>query len=83
MNEVCLIWSRDRLISPSLPVGDDRYLNLSSQKRPSGRNLGESDKFQRVAKRPIVPGIIDLPKFNCEDLEVNAAGGQGSLGVYW
>ena len=30
-----------RLISPSLPVGDDRYLNLSSQKRPPGRNLGE------------------------------------------
>ena len=41
-----------------------------------------SDKFQRVAKRPIVPGIIDLPKFNYEDLEVIAAGGQGSLGVY-
>ena len=27
-----------RLISPSLPVGDDRYLNLSSQKRPTGGN---------------------------------------------
>jgi len=24
----------------SLPVGDDRYLNLSSQKRPTGQNLG-------------------------------------------
>ena len=28
-------------------------------------------------------GIIDLPKFNYEDLEVIAAGGQGSFGVYW
>ena len=26
MNGICLIWSRGRLISPSLPVGDDRYL---------------------------------------------------------
>ena len=40
MNGICLLWSRGRLISPSLPVGDDRYLNLSSQKRPTGRNLG-------------------------------------------
>ena len=40
MNGICLTWSRGRLISPSLPVGDDRYLNLSSQKRPTGRNLG-------------------------------------------
>ena len=40
MNGIRLIWSRDRLISPSLPVGDDRYLKLSSQKRPTGRNLG-------------------------------------------
>ena len=39
MNGICLIWTRGRLISPSLPVGDDRYLNLSSQKRPTGRNL--------------------------------------------
>ena len=29
MNGICLIWSRGRLISPSLPFGDDRYLNLS------------------------------------------------------
>ena len=28
-------------------------------------------------------GIIDLPKFNCEDLEEIVAGGQGSFGVYW
>ena len=39
MNGICLIWSRARLISPSLPVGDDMYLNRSSQKRPTGRNL--------------------------------------------
>ena len=36
MNGICLIWSRS--ISPSLPVGDDRYLNLSSQKRNLGGN---------------------------------------------
>ena len=28
-----------------------------------------------------MPGIIDLPKFNYEDLEEIAAGGQGSFGV--
>ena len=28
-------------------------------------------------------GIIDLPKFNYEDLEEIVAGGQGSFGVYW
>ena len=38
MNGICLIGSRGRLISPSMPVGDDMYLNLSSQKRPTGRN---------------------------------------------
>ena len=26
-------------------------------------------EFPCVSKRPIVPGIIDLPKFNYEDLE--------------
>ena len=30
-----------------------------------------------------MPGIIDLPKFNYEDLEEIAAGGQGSFGVHW
>ena len=30
-----------------------------------------------------MPGIIDLPKFNCEDLEEIVVGGQGSFGVYW
>ena len=47
MKGICLIWSRGRLISPSLPVGDDRYLNLSSQKRPPGRNLGEHRSVRR------------------------------------
>ena len=41
MKGICHIWSRGRLISPSLPVGDDWYLNLNSQKRTPGRNLGE------------------------------------------
>ena len=38
-----------------------------------------SAKFPCVSKWPIVPGIIDLPKFNYEDLEEILAGGQGSF----
>ena len=30
-----------------------------------------------------MPGIIDLPKFNYEDLEEIVAGGQGSFEIYW
>ena len=30
-----------------------------------------------------MPGIIDLPNFDYEDLEEVVAGGQGSFGVYW
>ena len=44
---ICDLWSRGRLISPSLPVGDDWYLNLSSQKRSPGRNLGEHRLVRR------------------------------------
>ena len=29
-----------------------------------------------------MPGIIDLPKFNYEDLEEIVARGQGAFGVY-
>ena len=47
MKGVCHEWSRGRLISPSLPVGDDWYLNLNSQKRPPGRNLGEHRLVRR------------------------------------
>ena len=39
MKEISHVWSRGRHFSPSLP--GDRYLKLSSQKRSSGRNLGE------------------------------------------
>ena len=31
----------------------------------------------------IVPGIIDLPKFNYQDLEEIVAAEQGSFGVNW
>ena len=41
MKGICHTWSRGRFISPSLPVGDDWYLNLNSQKRSPGRNLGQ------------------------------------------
>ena len=47
MKGICHIWSRGRLISPSLPVGDDWYLNLNSQKRSPGRNLGEHRSVRR------------------------------------
>ena len=30
-----------------------------------------------------MPGIIDLPKFNYEDLEEIVASGHGSFRVYW
>ena len=30
-----------------------------------------------------MPGIIDLPKFNYEDLEEIVAGLQGSFGGHW
>ena len=38
LNGICLIWSRGRLISPSVPVRNDKYLKLSSQKRLTVRN---------------------------------------------
>ena len=47
MKGICHVWSKGRLISPSVPVGDDWYLNLNSQKRPPGRNLGEHRLVQR------------------------------------
>ena len=47
MNGICFIWSWGRLISPSLSVGDDRYLNFSSEKRPTGRNLGGNRSVRR------------------------------------
>ena len=47
MKGICHIWSRGRLISPSMIVGDDWYLNLNSQKRPPGRNLGEHRLVRR------------------------------------
>ena len=37
----------DLSLPPSLPVDDDRYLNLSSQKRPTGRNLGGNRLVRR------------------------------------
>ena len=47
MKGICHMWSRGRLISPSMPVGNDWYLNLNSQKRPPGRNLGEHRLVRR------------------------------------
>ena len=47
MNGICFIWSRGRLISTSPPAGDDWYLNLSSQMRPTGRDLGGNRSERR------------------------------------
>ena len=47
MKGICHLWSRGRLISPSLPVGDDWYLNLNSQKRSPGQNLGKHRLVRR------------------------------------
>ena len=41
----------DLALPPSLPVDDDRYLNLSSQKRPTGRNLGGNRWYDALAPR--------------------------------
>ena len=45
MKGICHIWSRGRHFSPSLP--GNRYLKLSPQKRPPGRNLGEHHSVRR------------------------------------
>ena len=45
MKGICHMWSRGRHFSPSMP--GDRYLNLSSQKRSPGRNLGEHRLVRR------------------------------------
>ena len=65
MNGFCLIWSRRRIVSlpPSLPVGDDRYLNLSSQKQkkkkvhksdPRAEISEEIVRYDALAPRPEV-----------------------------
>ena len=43
--------------------------------------LALKERLRGTRKWPIVPGIIDSPKFNYEDLEEILAGGQGSFGV--
>ncbi|KAK2558245.1 hypothetical protein P5673_019367 [Acropora cervicornis] len=68
MNGVCLIWSRGRLISPSLPVGDDRYLNLSSQKRPTGRNLGGNRLVRRSGTTSRVNTCEDSDRKLCKKI---------------
>ena len=45
--------------------------------------IAMSANFPCIFKRPIVPGIIDLPKFNYQDLEEIVARGQYSFQAYW
>ena len=95
MNGICLIWSRGRLISPSLPVGDDRYLNLSSQKRPTGRNLGGNRSIRRSGTTfggPVVlvfclrmrrfPLTIWFPSHHIRTNEMNCVGSSEYITVF-
>ena len=77
MKGICRIWSRGRLISPSLPVGDDWYLNLNSQKRPPGRNLGEHRLVRRsgTASRGTVLFSFCLRMRTCPKAE--------ALTIFW
>ena len=63
MKGICHIWSRGRLISPSLPVGDDWYLNLNSQKRPPGRNLGEHRLVRRSGTTVVLVFCLRMRSF--------------------
>ena len=73
MKGICHIWSRGRLISPSMLVGDDWYLNLSSQKRPPGRNLGEHRSVRRsgTASRGTVVLLFGLRRRSFPRTEVH------------
>ena len=42
MKGICHIWSRGRLISPSLPVGDDWHLNLRTKATSGPKSRGAS-----------------------------------------
>jgi len=64
MNGIC-VRAREGLILPSLPVGDDWYLNLSSQKRSPGRNPGERHPVRRsdTASRVSVVLVLWVSQF--------------------
>ena len=66
MKGICHIWSRGRLIS--MPVGDDWYLNLNSQKRPPGRNLGEHRLVRRSGTASRGTVVLDLSLRMCSFL---------------
>ena len=93
MNGICLIWSRGRLISPSLPVGDHSYLNLSSQKRPTGRNLGGNRLVRRsgtTSRGTVVLGVsfphAQVPSnsssYHIRGKEMNSIGSSEYLTVF-
>ena len=50
MNGICLIWSRGRLVSPSLPVGDA----LAHKSDPRAEISGEIVWYDALAPRPEV-----------------------------
>ena len=54
MKEICLIWSKGRLISPSVPVGDDGFLNQAHKSDPRAEISGEIVWYASLAPRPEV-----------------------------
>ena len=50
MNGICLIWSRGPLISPSLPVGDDRYLTKATHGPKSRGKLFGTTLWHQVQR---------------------------------
>ena len=58
MKGICLIWSRGRHFSPSLP--GDRYLKLGSKSDPRAEILGTIVWYDALAPRPEV-----LRSFSC------------------
>ena len=54
MKGICQIWSRGRLVSPSLPVGGDWYLKFSSQSDHRAEISGNIVWYNALAPRPEV-----------------------------
>ncbi|KAK2557207.1 hypothetical protein P5673_020691 [Acropora cervicornis] len=67
-NFALYVINKGRLISPSLPVGDDRYLNLSSQKRPTGRNLGGNRLVRRSGTTSRVSSYQLCSRFRAKEM---------------
>ena len=88
MKGICHIWSRGRLISPSLPFGDDWYLNLGSQKRSPGRNLGEHRSVRRFGTASRGTALLvyclrmhSFPRIEVHTISMGKISAQGQLNI--